>query len=378
MTVLMILRTRSVLNDERVLKEAATIAELGSCVEIFASESANKRANSSFSGQVNLLSQNLWSARFLGRLSVVELNCRAVARTVNARVRGRKFEIVWLHDPVMFLGLPIWLLLRALGVVSKIVWDHHELPPAKYVQSPGWRWLLGRLALSVDINIQANEPRKAYFVDCFVSSDRHRARLDEKTLVLRNYPARQEGAITLPDEIRDQLPKEPFVYVQSGFGSHRNFASLAQALSQFEDLPVVFAGVSPAEAADYFARANWIALGRVAPAYLPALFQHAQFTIILYQQSFGINNWLCEPNRLFHALSHACPVIAGNNPPMKAFLESTGGGVILDDDGSDVAGLVERIQAVRQASDTFKIIYPEGGYWESQKDTIASAIVDSA
>lgn len=317
----MFLRTRSVLNDERVNKEVNSLGPLVNNVTIFASEFSNKY--SSFSRDnafFNVI--KLFSFKILGRLSVLELFFRAIP-TLLFKGEGAK-KVIWLHDPILFILLPFIFILRKLKVVHLIVWDHHELPPSHIVNSSFWRGLLGWFARHVDINIQANRPRAEFFNQYFLKKS------VSEIFIIRNYPDNSKFSVPENFDLDG-----PFIYVQSGYGNHRCWPSLFKSLRESSTLPIVFAG-APEGKFDYSGfSVPVIELGRISPQELKGLFYKAAFTIVLYQERFGINNFLCEPNRLFHALNSRLPILCGYNPTMSDEVAKFKAGIILEDDGSN-------------------------------------------
>ena len=96
-------------------------------------------------------------------------------------------------------------------------------------------------------------------------------------------------------------------------------------------------------------------------------------SIILYQKYFGINNWLCEPNRLYQAVCRQKPVLVGNNPPMSEVVKEYNLGVVLDDDGESVKKFKKGLHCLVKELDSYCTISSSLANqfsWESQEPKI--------
>lgn len=99
------------------------------------------------------------------------------------------------------------------------------------------------------------------------------------------------------------------------------------------------------------------------------------FSLIFYKNT-SANNWYCEPNRMFQNVINGNPVIVGNNPPMKDFVENGGYGVMVETDGSDVEKIKAGIKALLENYDTYKknVTGKGCGLWSSQEGTIGEIV----
>src|SRR5699024_6389989 len=70
---------------------------------------------------------------------------------------------------------------------------------------------------------------------------------------------------------------------------------------------------------------------------------NAYFSVVLYRSSTP-NNLFCEPNRLYQLICRDIPVLVGNNPTMKAVIEKSKMGVVLDDDGSNTQSMSDGLE----------------------------------
>ena len=354
--VLMLLSTNSVKNDERVIKEAHTLAMIGISVQIHACENSNAQARYAIENiPIHLYKCTL--KKILGRLHVVELFIRVL---LNSKIDRRTSPAVWVHDPIMFSIIPFLLLLKKLGLIDSIIWDHHELPPKAILKSRTFRKLFSFCARCVDKNVQANRWRATLFRRLFLKKAHTKLNVE----VIRNFPSQRLFTAKQPDN--NIMTEAPFIYIQSGFGEHRNFSYLRQALKKAATLPIVFSGEVPEDTVFEDFSVPVTTLGKIPPEQLIWYFQHAAFTVILYNKDFGLNNYYCEPNRLFHAIKHDLPAIVGSNPPMAKEVSKLKCGLILSDDGTDVQALQESIYVMCHSYGKFKRNREIEMNWEQQ------------
>ena len=115
--------------------------------------------------------------------------------------------------------------------------------------------------------------------------------------------------------------------------------------------------------------------GQIKQLKTPQYIQRCAFSLIFYKNS-SANNWYCEPNRMFQNVINGNPVIVGNNPPMKDFVENGGFGIVVDTDGSDV----EKIKAgIKDLLENYNIIQSNVKSkgcvaWSTQEGTIKEIV----
>ena len=64
------------------------------------------------------------------------------------------------------------------------------------------------------------------------------------------------------------------------------------------------------------------------------------------------------------------PVVVGNNPPMKEFVETNHYGVSVDSDGSDVEKIVDGIKIILNSPNDYKCFNVDNVLWDKQNDVI--------
>ena len=98
---------------------------------------------------------------------------------------------------------------------------------------------------------------------------------------------------------------------------------------------------------------------------------------LVFYKNTSMNNWYCEPNRLFQNINNGNPVVVGLNPPMKEVVDKYGVGVCADTDGSDTEKIVLAINNTLGNIDSIKknIEAARGQWlWGSQDETIKSIV----
>ena len=76
---------------------------------------------------------------------------------------------------------------------------------------------------------------------------------------------------------------------------------------------------------------------------------------------------------MYQNVVNSNPIIVGNNPPMRDFVEKWGCGVVVDTDGSDVQRIVEGLKDVLQKHNEYKHKAASAApyiLWNSQDETI--------
>jgi glycosyltransferase involved in cell wall biosynthesis len=116
--------------------------------------------------------------------------------------------------------------------------------------------------------------------------------------------------------------------------------------------------------------------GYVPQLQLPLFFDHAKFTIILYDSN-DPNSLYCEPNRLYQAIIRGTPVIVGSNPPMKRIVNDEIIGVVLQTDGRDTDDIHSAILSMEENLNIYKknVLNISSKYkWEMQEDKIRQIV----
>jgi len=381
----MIIKTNGLEYDDRFRKECISLAEQGHDVTGTVVENSNLPRQNFDYGQVNSAGRiNLTSIRLVSKqlplfskialLHLFEFNLRAAWRSHRASAK-----VVWFHDPILVTLLPLLLLLRAFSSVDKLIWDQHELPIKRIDNSALFRRVFGFFCNRVDVLIAANTERLQYL-------NRHYGVLEcDQHAVIRNFSDKvfaTQKPKTLPDELLCWLKGRDYWLVQSGAVSLRNFETIVAGVMQSEDMaPIVVVGggdqkllsMLKQQYADKFEQKVYL-IGKVPQMELTRYLDQALGSIILYQKKFGINNWLCEPNRLFQAICRKVPVLVGSNPTMASIVTSHQIGEVLQDDGLNVEQFLQSALTLQENVNNFRANLqqlPQQYSWDSQDEMIS-------
>lgn len=85
---------------------------------------------------------------------------------------------------------------------------------------------------------------------------------------------------------------------------------------------------------------------------VPQYMQLCKISLVFYK-NVEPNNYYCEANRLYQAISMSLPVVVGNNPPMKSLVEKYKFGVSIDTDGGDIDLIKNGIKKVIENYDEY-------------------------
>lgn len=371
----MLLKCHGVSYDDRVRKECESLYKLGYQTTIYALENSNiDSVKFEFSCKTKVVTKSLLlrKVNFPGMtlFRLAEFIVRALPLLV------KKHKIVWVHDPVLFPFIPILLFLKRFGRVDRIVWDQHELPPKQVEKNFLVKKFFSFFMRNVDELIVANPERGAYIERNYSENI--------KFNVVRNY-VDEVFIDTEPREIDsriiDWLDGERYFLLQSGAYRNRHFMSVATALCQLggNTKVVVLGNYDQAlveELSDTFNNFNdvFYFVGMVPHLRIVDYLSQAKASLIFYNWD-SPNSLLCEPNRLYYALSRSIPVICGSNPTMSSTLVK-GNGVVIKGDGRDKNDILEGVAE-------FDEIYNKGGFfgfdnisyaWKNNEDVIANLL----
>lgn len=381
----MVIKTNALIYDDRFRKEVQSLQRLGIQVTASVIEDANEARDvhdygDGFSYDFRVYS--LFIKQFLKQRLFVLLHLfEFILRTCVQIVRIRP-QAVWIHDPIMMVMIPFLVLLKAFGFTKKIIWDHHELPVRRIDESSWLRRVFAWFCRRADVIIGANQERLDYLKENYPGFAKG------KEVVIRNYSDSefiQQPCKSLPEELVSWLNGRDYFLVQSGVVELRNFKALAEAVISDDTLPPIVAVGGGNNALieemkqrfkEQFEQRVYL-IGKVPQMELTRFLDGAVASIILYQKSYGINNWLCEPNRLFQAMNRNIPVIVGNNPPMAEMIERLGGGLVLADDGVTPGNINQTLHYLVQNRANMPKISDdnlENLSWEAQDSVIADLV----
>lgn len=362
--ILMVLKTQSLKNDQRVLKEMKSLSKNGANVHVFAAKDCDCNESdigyplniiNIFGGAApkNLLKRLVGVAEFYFKFTFFLLSNK------------NKFDKYWICDPIMF-GLI--LLLKILHPKGKIIWDHHELPPDWFGNSKFLMKFFKLAYKKADVVIHCNNSRKKYLED----------KLNFKhplSYMINNLP--EDSNIEeeqLSPEAERWIKENEFIYLQNCLQDDRNGKeAIISLLSQGYN--VFHAGKTNAE----YLKSNNIDMGKIfLGGYLSykqinRVLNKSLFTIVLYKMD-SMNQIYCDPNRLYQAMNLGVPVIIGSNPSMQEICKNYANKIILQDDGSDEIILSKAINKITLHLNKRN---PLPMAW-SEFDSIFKAVVENA
>ncbi|MCG9698282.1 hypothetical protein [Shewanella sp. Isolate11] len=366
MNLLMLLKCNGLAYDDRVRKESISLTANGYDVDIHVLENDNKSASGNVFNdsikfkQYYLISRKLFKGNRFLFLKLMELFFRFFPSSF------KRYDVVWLHDPLMFIFVPYFFLLKKIGRVNKIVWDQHELPPQYFLCSKLLRKFYKTALSLADVRIHANEERALYLNKVLEKNYSFK--------VIRNFVDElfvQEKALPLSKEEINWLGGDDYFLLQSGAYEVRNFSSVAEAIcNTIERKCIVVGGFDK----DYVSNLRkkysnfddlFLFVGMVPQIRLVDYIDRALASVILYHDKEP-NSFYCEPNRLYQSISRGTPVIVGSNPPMANIVSELRCGIILENCGSSVEAIASGFNQFYEADIQISDLAKKRFTWSSQ------------
>lgn len=380
MRVFMVINTSGLEYDDRLRKESLSLLQLGHQVEILALEYANLKGQRRVYGGIQATTIRLVSRSFSSSgkglwLKLLEAHIRLLFLSFR-----RKADVIWIHNAEMAGLVPFFAILRIMGLVQRLIWDHHELPPRAVLARPALRSVFSWLCNRCDVLISANMERKAFLQEHLGEL------LDVPIYVLANLPDRlflDSPRVELDEGVRSWLNGEGYILAQGGAAPGRYFQELVAAVLGMDGIKLIVIGpyteAQIREASDRGGESfdkRVLMTGFIPQMWVIPYIDHAQASIVLYN-SCSENSRLCAPNRLYQAACRGTPVIVGSNPPMAAFVREWQCGIILSGDGRDVEDIrtgIKMVLAQGQTLCTHSVVYGPSLVWDSQSDIVAEIV----
>lgn len=374
--VLMLLKCNGLAYDDRVRKECISLNNVGISTDIVVVQDDNNKSH----GKIYTDNTNYWSIRLLSRslfsgnrfllLKLFELFFHIFPQTIKRR------DAVWLHDPLMFVFIPYFFLLKKLGRINLIIWDQHELPPQNFLHNSLLKRVYIQALKLADVRIHANEERAKYLNKVL----NH----DFDFEVIRNFvdiTFSNEKSQEISHECSQWLGESQFILLQSGGYKVRCFDHVAESICNSVRYKCVVVGGYDKKYIEQLRSkySNFDELffftGMIPQSRLVDYIDKATVSLILYDSS-SVNAKYCEPNRLYYSIVRNTPVIVGNNPTMANIVNSCNAGVVLNDDGTNATNITDGINTFLSIDkETFSFHFP--CTWESQSslfETIKSRL----
>lgn len=371
--IALILYTQGLDYDDRIRKEILSIQNIYDYVsfKIFAVEPSNRNEDGVTSYGIPYHIPYLKSREKYQSASHTLLKALEFYRSIRKELKN--FDAIWCADVETFLFV-------LLSNRKPILWDHHELPEI-FIKKRYMRVLYKFMERKCKIIIHANQPRLDYMNQIGLVSDIN------KHFVLRNYPEFNEIDMEYDDtyhRFEHWLGESRCVYLQGLMGPKRADVESIGAVLSVPNLKAVVVGRISNERMSFFETvfSKEQLKERIFFAGLQKQLKTPQYirkcvTSLIFYKNTNINNWLCEPNRLFQNLNNGNPVVVGNNPPMKELVDKYAIGVCADTDGGDQEVIVESINEVLSRLDEIKKniqVNKERWLWWSQKDILYKII----
>lgn len=326
---LMILKTQNLRNDQRVLKEIKTLTECGASVEVFVAKNCNMTAMELDKPmkEVSIVGGAAPNNVFVRILGVFEFYIKTF---FYIKLKDKKINKYWVCDPIMF-GLV--LLIKAIDSKSKIIWDHHELPPTWFLNN-NFLLIFFKLAYKkADVIIHCNQSRKDY-LESFLNFKHN------NSYIISNYPD-VLGSVEeeqLQEDSESWINNKKFIYLQNSLQEDRNGAIIIKALID-QGYYIYHAGKINKD----YLETNGVDPnhkqlklgGYLSFKQINRVLKKCEFTVICYKKN-SLNQIYCDANRLYQAMSLGVPLVIGDNPTMVEATKNYKNKYVLKGDGSNI------------------------------------------
>lgn len=284
----------------------------------------------------------------------------------------KEYDAVWTADcETMF----ITLLVRT----KCLIWDLHELPTS-LLSHRIKRGILKYAFSRCKVVIHANNQRREYLKSLGVvpNPDRH--------FVLSNYPEIHNEEIKMGEkyqEFKKWANNKKCVYLQGLNDDGRAAYETIAAILNIENLNAVVVGPfhkdSMGRLQEEFGDAvneRVFFVGRIPQMQITNYMKECFISAVFYKNTRA-NNYYCDANRFYLAVSQGLPVVVGENPSMRELINKYQFGLSIDTDGTDYHKIMEGLKELIMDYDFYKANVEKSKdkiTWESQDDTIKDII----
>ena len=375
----MVINTSGLAYDDRLRKECGSLARLGARPSILALERANRESSGRTDEDIPFKTITLATRGLLPHRGGLGIKLAEMYGLFATRILHQRPEVLWVHDPEMAGLVPFGAMLRRLGVIQRLVWDQHELPPQTVLSRPTTKRILTGMMLSCDAVVVANNERRDLLTETLGSA------LKSRFQVLDNFSDDRFNELVSsgpPPELTTWLAERPYLLAQGGANPKRHLASLVEAVLRLDDVALVVVGPFQEDERQQLAHRFGPAFeqrvrfeGLVPQMELVNFIDTALASIVLYDHDQPNSN-LCAPNRLYQALSRGTPGVVGCNPPMARVVSEFGCGVVLEGDGRDPSDLQRSLATFLASSTIFKAAAQANRRafrWENQDTAVSAA-----
>jgi glycosyltransferase involved in cell wall biosynthesis len=269
--------------------------------------------------------------RGIGRkLGIFAFGFRLLALAVRLRP-----NVIYVHD----FYLPLIGLLAASALGARLVYDAHELIIPEHGERLGLRDMIfyqgERLSIKhADLIIAANQERAAFMQDHY--------HLKATPTVVRNIPPAPNAtsATDVPaTKQTEQAPQTTRIVYQGDISLARGVGNLIRAMTLMPDefvLLLVGGGVDlervQSIVGELALEGKVVTCGKIPRAELHALLETCDIGVVTYSGR-GLNNFYCAPNKVFEYAQAGLPIVATNQPPLKALVDEYEIGRVVEPDG---------------------------------------------
>jgi len=364
--------------DDRVNKECESLVKMGHEVDIIALETHNEiskgltKFGASFQ-TVRLITRKYFKSGKGLPAKLMEWNFRVLILLTR-----KKWDAIWLNDFDGIIALVYARVIKLFFPKKRIIWDHHELVPERFLRSLFYRWLIS----FSDVVIQANKDRVRY------TQSHLPEKYHSKFIVIENYPS--IDFMTSKVESIDQIFETwlngyKYCLFQGAALTYRKVLECIECIYSIPDMKLVIMGPCD-DATRNTIKTKWpdyesriFITGWTAQKDFYGYMDGAVASLVFYE-NIDTNHWLCAPNRFFNAILRGIPVICGPNPPMKNIVEIDGVGISCDKNGEDykeIAAAIIKIrdnqQEYRKRCEAAKLKF----VWQNQEDLFGQLLARS-
>lgn len=262
-------------------------------------------------------------------------------------------DIVIYHDVQQYLNL-FWVLFFRRKSSKFVIWDIHELPHSKLERFKATQRFISYILQNVDLIIYTNNERRQYLLRKYKYNDNNRY------FVLNNFPSEQYNAAPiaeLPIDVLKWLGDDKYVLWLGAANRERNFETFLRAYCEYKTIfkLVIIGKIDPffKDELDVFINDGLIYNNFVPQNEIIKYVDNAYFSVVLYN-NISPNNFLCEPNRLFQLINRNIPCIVGCNPTLSSVIIESGGGIVLNDSGTDQREMVKAFELMSENRELYQ------------------------
>jgi hypothetical protein len=338
--------------DDRVNKESISLIKKGHIVDFIVLESKNESGKgltphgASFQ-TLRLLTRNFFPRGKFVVIKLLEWNIRILLLLI-----GKKWDILWVNDYDGISAIIYGRFVKLFYPQKRIIWDHHELVPDRFLKSFFYRWLI---AFS-DIVIHANIDRVEY------TKSKLPQKYDSKFFVLENYPDLKFAQMEEKEmnaDFNKWLDGSEYCLFQGAALTYRKVLECIEAVYAVGDVKLLIMGPCD-DQTQVLIEKQWpdfrdkvYITGWVPQSSFFSYMDKGIVSLVFYE-NIDTNHELCAPNRFFNAILRGIPIICGSNPPMKRIVDEDGVGVFCEKNGEDYKEIATGISIIRNKQDQYR------------------------